>query len=83
MNAASLHVLLQSIASDVHVIAQATKYAASPLLTRTQLAALLQVDIRSLRRLELEGEIPRAIHVGKSKRWRRSDIEKRLGSKRK
>ena len=35
------------------------------------------------RRLEMLGEIPKAIHVGGAKRWRRRDIERLIESKRK
>jgi predicted DNA-binding transcriptional regulator AlpA len=52
--------------------------APSPLLTADQLAALLQVDRRTLRRMEISGVIPRAISLGGAKRWRRAEIERLL-----
>lgn len=48
----------------------------SPLLTREQLASLLQLDERSVRRLELQGDLPAALQFGAAKRWRRADIDK-------
>jgi predicted DNA-binding transcriptional regulator AlpA len=53
----------------------------SPLLTPPQLATLLQLDPRTLRRLELSGAVPRAIYIGALKRWRRADIDTWLASR--
>jgi len=72
--------LLESIAADVHAMAQAVR---SPLMTCEQMAELLQVTTRTLRRMELLDEIPRCIHVGGLKRWRRGEVEKWLAGKRK
>src|SRR5262245_2573408 len=44
------------------------------LLTPKQTAELLGVHPRTLRRMELSGEIPPAIGEGKGKRWRREDF---------
>lgn len=75
--------LLESIAADVRAMALAAKEARSPLMTCEQMAGLLQVTTRTLRRMELMGEIPRCIHVGGLKRWRRGEVEKWLAGKRK
>ena len=72
--------LLGRIAAGIDGLHSAAK--ASPLLTQDQLAALLQVDRRTLRRLELSGDIPRAIKFGTAKRWRRSEIDKALAARR-
>ena len=48
------------------------------LLTREELADLLRVDARTLRRLELQGDVPPAISIGGSKRWRRAAITRWL-----
>ena len=50
----------------------------SALLTADQLAALLQVDRRTVRRLELGGEIPSGFQIGGSKRWRSTDVRRWL-----
>ena len=45
-------------------------------LTPTEVAERLQVHPRTLRRMELAGEIPAAIGSGRRKRWRARDIER-------
>jgi predicted DNA-binding transcriptional regulator AlpA len=51
------------------------------LLDRDQLAAYLQVDVRTLRRLEREGAIPRPARIGgRIDRWRQGDIDAWLES---
>jgi predicted DNA-binding transcriptional regulator AlpA len=77
----TLHELLASIAADVRALAQASKEARSPLMTCEQMAELLQVATRTLRRMELMGEIPKCIHVCGLKRWRRGEVEKWLAGK--
>lgn len=80
----ALELIAQSSNCPSDVNANVRKPApASTLLTRSQMAELLGCDTRSLRRWELGGEIPRSIHIGKSKRWRRGDIEKWLEGRRK
>ncbi len=50
--------------------------AASPLLlTAAQLATELNVSQRTLRRMDLSGEVPLPLKIGKSLRWRRAEIE--------
>ncbi len=44
------------------------------LLTVHELAELLHCDPRTVRRLELTGEVPSGIRIGGSKRWRTSDV---------
>lgn len=51
---------------------------ASPLLTGEQVAALMQIDRRTLRRFELADAIPRAITINGVKRWKRADVERWL-----
>jgi predicted DNA-binding transcriptional regulator AlpA len=53
----------------------------SPLLTREEMAALVRVDLRTLRRLELAGDVPDAIHIGGAKRWKRADVDSWLAGK--
>lgn len=78
----TLHELLASIAADVRAMAQASKETRSPLMTCEQMSELLGCATRTLRRMEHEGEIPRCIHVGGLKRWRRGEVEKWLAGKR-
>lgn len=49
------------------------------LLTATDLARLLKCDPRTVRRMELDGRLPSPIGHGRMKRWRRADIERRVG----
>jgi excisionase family DNA binding protein len=73
--------LLERIAAGVdglRAAVEASHAAPSALLTRDQLAELLQVDVRTLRRLELLGSIPNAIEIGGLKRWRRADVDRWL-----
>lgn len=53
-----------------------------PLLDRHEMTTLLSVDPRTLRRLELAGEIPRAVQIGGAKRWKRAEIDAWLAEKR-
>lgn len=45
------------------------------LLTGAEVAALLQIDERTLRELRHSGEVPGPLSVGKRLRWRRRDVE--------
>ena len=48
-------------------------------MTAEEVAELLRIDRRTLRRLELEGDMPRPIVIAdRTKRWRRCVIEKWL-----
>ena len=49
---------------------------APKLLTAAEVAELIGCHPRTLRRLELAGEIPPPIGEGKAKRWRRADLDK-------
>ena len=70
------------IARIVDAVREALGNGAMPeLLTREEVAALLRVDARTLRRLELEGEVPPAITIGGSKRWRRTTMERWLAAR--
>jgi len=44
-------------------------------LTQVALAAMLDTHPRTVRRMELEGELPAAIEIGRLKRWRRAEIQ--------
>ena len=48
------------------------------LLTASEVAALLQVDVRTLRRMRHERAFPRPARVGRSLRWKRSVVERWL-----
>lgn len=74
---------VESVRDDLSTIAKApaSEPAPSPLLTAEQLAELLQVSARTLRRLELSGAIPPAISIDGIKRWRRSTIDRWLSKR--
>jgi excisionase family DNA binding protein len=55
--------------------AQEAARAEPELLAAAEVARLLHCDVRTLRRLRLEGRAPTSIMVGKRPRWRRSDVE--------
>lgn len=55
----------------------------STLLTGAEMAELLTCDPRTLRRWELAGEVPKAIHIGGAKRWRGGEVAAWLEAKRK
>lgn len=48
------------------------------LLTQRDLARLLRCHPRTVRRMELAGELPPPIGSGRLKRWRRTDIHQRI-----
>jgi excisionase family DNA binding protein len=48
------------------------------LLTAKDVAGLLNVDIRTLRRLRHLGDVPKPITVGRVLRWRRRDLDRWL-----
>ncbi len=53
------------------------------LLTAAEVAELLQIDVRTLRRMRHERTFPRATRMGRSLRWKRSLVERWLeGGKR-
>ena len=53
------------------------------LLTAAEVAALLQVNVRTLRRMRHERTFPRPTRMGRSLRWKRSLVERWLeGGKR-
>jgi excisionase family DNA binding protein len=45
------------------------------MITERELAHLLRCDPRTVRRLEVSGELPPALRIGGSKRWQRQVIE--------
>lgn len=46
------------------------------LLTKRQVAELLQVSVSTVERLTRTGEGPQSIKFGRSRRWRREDVER-------
>lgn len=48
----------------------------SPVMTPDDVAAMLQINVRTLRRMRLAGELPEPLLFGTRTRWRRADIEK-------
>ncbi len=75
--------LLVEVEAGLAVLAKASVHASVPaadeLLTPAETAKRLHVHQRTLRRMELAGEIPPAIGKGKLKRWRRADLDRREG----
>jgi excisionase family DNA binding protein len=47
----------------------------SSLVRVQEVAALLDVSVRTVWRKSTEGALPRPISIGRSKRWRRREIE--------
>jgi len=45
------------------------------LVTPSEFAALLALDVRTLRRMRAGNELPRSVGSAKRPRWRRSDVE--------
>ena len=84
-NDARVVALLERIAIGVDTLViemRAARAGPSPLLTRDEMAALARVDLRTLRRLELAGDVPRAVQVGRAKRWKRADVDAWIAGKR-
>ncbi len=48
------------------------------LITQEQFAAILAVDVRTLRRMAAAGTLPPSISLTSRPRWRRSDVERFL-----
>lgn len=46
----------------------------SPLLTAPEVARLLRLSDRTIRRLDSAGRLPRGLRIGGSKRWRRDEL---------
>lgn len=46
----------------------------SSLLTVAEVAAILAVSVRTVWRLNSGGQLPEAVSIGSSKRWRRDEI---------
>ena len=60
----------------VHCLAVIPPGRPAPLLTVDEVAELLSISVRSVHRMKSAGELPEAVELGKSVRWRQSDIEK-------
>jgi excisionase family DNA binding protein len=72
---------VRALRSDQHALAeearaQAAREGTDSLITPKELAAILAVDQRSLRRLVAEGKLPKSVSITSKPRWRRSDVEK-------
>lgn len=65
----------QSVTSTVQRRPPLSAPPASELLDKQGVATLLNCDPRTVRRLELEGELPAPVLVGGLKRWRRADLD--------
>ena len=46
-----------------------------PIMTASEVSALVRVHLRTLRRWAHEGIFPRPIRIGRTVRWRRTDID--------
>ena len=72
--------LAEQAAAGLAVLGDASLHGPMPkvakLLTPAEVAELLGVHPRTLRRMELAGEIPLPVGEGKAKRWRRADLDK-------
>ncbi len=53
----------------------ATASQAPQIMTKADLAALIQLSARSVERLARTGKLPAPIVIGGSRRWRRSEVE--------
>jgi predicted DNA-binding transcriptional regulator AlpA len=71
----------QVAASPTHVLVGAA-VAAPAMLDVKACAALLGISVRSWQRLVERGEAPKPVKIGKSSRWRRSDVEAYIASRR-
>ncbi len=69
---------LELIAQSSNCPSDVTPQPADPqqLLTADEVAALLRVDVRTLRLMRHERSFPRPTRVGRSLRWRRSAVER-------
>jgi predicted DNA-binding transcriptional regulator AlpA len=56
--------------------------AAPAMLDVKACAAMLGISVRSWQRLVERGEAPKPVKIGKSSRWRRSDVEAYIASRR-
>ncbi|MEX0717056.1 MAG: helix-turn-helix domain-containing protein [Planctomycetaceae bacterium] len=52
----------------------------SPLLTAPEVARLLRLSDRTVRRLDSSGCLPRGLRIGGSKRWRRDELLAWIGA---
>lgn len=70
----------QSVTSHVTLEAEIAARATEEreLMSQGDLADLLGAHPRTIRRMELAGEIPASISVGRLKRWRRSEVQEWL-----
>lgn len=55
----------------------------SPVMTPEDVAAMLHINVRTLRRMRLAGELPEPLQFGTRVRWRRADIEKWIAGREK
>ncbi len=72
---------VRALRSDQHAHAeearaQAARESTDSLITPKELAAILQVNERTLRRMAATGELPKSVSITSKPRWRRSDVAK-------
>lgn len=72
---------VRALRSDLHAEHQDARARAAlegmdALITQEQFAAILAVDVRTIRRLNAAGELPPSISLTSRPRWRRSDVMK-------
>jgi predicted DNA-binding transcriptional regulator AlpA len=65
-----------------HVPARTEPNGNEGMLTRVELAKLLNVNVRTVQRLSLLGQVPTPVKVGRSVRWPRPTIERWLQERR-
>ncbi len=76
--------LQPTLDSLAHHGAGHTKNGEDELLTKKEVADLLRVDVRTLRRMVRSGEVPAPVRIGdRTDRWRRTTIESFLKRKEK
>jgi predicted DNA-binding transcriptional regulator AlpA len=72
---------VRALRSDQHALAeearaQAAREGMDSLITASELAAILAVNPRTLRRMAAAGELPKSVSITSKPRWRRSDVAK-------
>ena len=67
---------LAEILAEVRALKTAKDVMSTPLMTQADLAAILQVDERTVRTWRHEGFLPKPFTVGRVLRWRTCDVQK-------
>jgi|WetSurMetagenome_2_1015567.scaffolds.fasta_scaffold1397391_1 hypothetical protein len=71
---------LAEILAELRALKTTKDLMSKPLLTQADLAAILQVDERTIRTWRHEGLLPEPFIVGRVLRWRTCDIQKWLAT---